>query len=158
MQAIILIIMLEIQSILGGYKLDTQYQGSSFFDGWDFFTGDDPTHGFVNYVDKSTAQSKGYISSSQNATNVYIGCDHSETVSTSSRGRNSVRISSQKRWNTGLFIIELTHMPTGCGTWPAFWLLGDCSWPQCGEIDIIEGIFMRQLGILYMKFQFCNMK
>jgi beta-glucanase (GH16 family) len=32
--------------------------------------------------------------------------------------------------------------PTGAGIWPAFWMLGsnikDVSWPQCGEIDIME--------------------
>ena len=33
-------------------------------------------------------------------------------------------------------------MPTGLGTWPAFWMLGSDisvnSWPACGEIDILE--------------------
>lgn len=33
-------------------------------------------------------------------------------------------------------------MPYGPGIWPAFWLLGsnidEVSWPQCGEIDIME--------------------
>jgi len=33
-------------------------------------------------------------------------------------------------------------MPSGAGIWPAFWLLGsnidEVSWPQCGEIDIME--------------------
>ncbi|MFN4255288.1 MAG: family 16 glycosylhydrolase [Saprospiraceae bacterium] len=33
-------------------------------------------------------------------------------------------------------------MPWGPGIWPAFWMLGDnideVSWPQCGEIDIME--------------------
>lgn len=33
--------------------------------------------------------------------------------------------------------------PVGVGTWPAFWLLGNdllagSSWPECGEIDVIE--------------------
>jgi beta-glucanase (GH16 family) len=34
------------------------------------------------------------------------------------------------------------HLPLGQGIWPAFWMLGndidDVSWPQCGEIDIME--------------------
>jgi len=30
-------------------------------------------------------------------------------------------------------------MPIGCGTWPAWWLVGP-AWPTHGEIDIIEGI------------------
>jgi len=33
-------------------------------------------------------------------------------------------------------------LPTGQGIWPAFWMLGNdiktVSWPQCGEIDIME--------------------
>jgi hypothetical protein len=32
------------------YKLDTIYSGPSFFDGFDFFMGADPTHGFVKFV------------------------------------------------------------------------------------------------------------
>ncbi|MFR9548706.1 MAG: family 16 glycosylhydrolase [Rikenellaceae bacterium] len=36
-------------------------------------------------------------------------------------------------------------IPSGVGTWPAFWMLGDSlmeggSWPSCGEIDIMEHV------------------
>lgn len=37
-------------------------------------------------------------------------------------------------------MIDLTHMPEGCGTWPAFWTVTADQWPQGGEIDIIEGV------------------
>jgi beta-glucanase (GH16 family) len=38
-----------------------------------------------------------------------------------------------------------TKLPTGVGTWPAIWMLGDVihngtSWPACGEIDIMENV------------------
>lgn len=32
-------------------------------------------------------------------------------------------------------------VPSGAGTWPAFWLMGDTNgqgWPTCGEIDVVE--------------------
>lgn len=32
------------------------------------------------------------------------------------------------------------NLPSGGGTWPAFWMLGYGSWPRCGEIDIMEHI------------------
>ena len=62
------------------------------------------------------------------------------TTTASGRGRNSIRISSKKSYNHGLFVLDLAHMPAGaCGTWPAFWLLGP-DWPNNGEVDIIEGV------------------
>jgi len=30
------------------------------------------------------------------------------------------------------------RLPAGAGVWPAFWALGMGSWPDCGEIDIME--------------------
>lgn len=40
------------------------------------------------------------------------------------------------------YIVARVKVPTGGGTWPAFWMLGTDidtnSWPACGEIDIME--------------------
>lgn len=67
-----------------------------------------------------------------------MGVDSTNVAS--GRGRNSIRISTQKTYNHGLVILDLAHMPAGqCGTWPAFWMLGP-NWPNNGEIDIIEGV------------------
>ena len=83
----------------------------------------------------------------------------------SGRGRKSIRLTSKKAFDSGLVIIDLSHMPgssqhmrfvhygpirvrsylllryiaAGCGTWPAFWMVGP-QWPSHGEIDIIEGV------------------
>jgi hypothetical protein len=54
--------------------------------------------------------------------------------------RNSIRLEGNRRFNRGLFIIDLRHMPAGCGTWPAFWLTDEANWPVNGEIDIVEGV------------------
>jgi len=117
------------------YTLQTNFSGSTFFNGWNFFTGDDPTHGYVNYVSYSQAQAAGLIVAEPGK--VIIGSDNKNAAS--GRGRNSVRITSNQAWNSGLFVLDLVNMPTGCGTWPAWWLVGP-NWPNSGEIDIIEGV------------------
>jgi hypothetical protein len=72
----------------------------------------------------------------------YIGVDYTTSLKVAGGvGRGSVRIESKKTYTKGLFIVDLKHMPGGiCGTWPAFWSLGSGTWPQTGEIDIIEGV------------------
>ncbi|HLY19001.1 MAG TPA: glycoside hydrolase family 16 protein, partial [Bryobacteraceae bacterium] len=44
-------------------------------------------------------------------------------------------------WQYGL-IEARVKLPFGQGVWPAFWMLGEdistVSWPQCGEVDIME--------------------
>ena len=118
-----------------GYVLEDDYEPSSFFSMFSFFTGGDPTHGYVNYLDQGTAQSQGLINTNGP---VYIGVDHTNVATGS--GRSSVRITSNKAYNHGLIILDAAHMPGGvCGTWPAFWTVGP-NWPANGEIDIIEGV------------------
>ena len=31
-------------------------------------------------------------------------------------------LEGRRRFNRGLFLLDLRHMPAGCGAWPAFWL------------------------------------
>jgi hypothetical protein len=119
------------------YSLVDTYDASNFFSSFNFFTGGDPTHGYVNYQDQSDAQNVGLINTNNNQ--VYLGVDHT-TLNPGSAGRKSVRVSSNKAYTHGLFIADIAHMPGSiCGVWPAFWLFGP-NWPNSGEIDIIEGV------------------
>lgn len=79
-----------------------------------------------------------------------------ETTQTVQTNRQSIRIHSKSTFDTGtLAIMDSIHMPTGCGTWPAWWSNGELlhsifstsqlivtgpNWPIGGEIDIIEGV------------------
>ena len=66
--------------------------------------------------------------------------DATNIVPLSARGRDSNRITSMTTYNDSLMVLQLTHMPVGCATWPAFWTLSARGpWPKGGEIDIIEG-------------------
>jgi beta-glucanase (GH16 family) len=46
-------------------------------------------------------------------------------------------------WTYGRIEVR-AKIPTGKGTWPAIWMLGDniskIGWPKCGEIDILENV------------------
>jgi len=117
------------------FTLKQLYNGSSFFDGWNFWSYGDPTGGVVNYLDSATAWSSGLVSIN-GAGNAVIKVDTTPVVS---GNRNSIRIQSQIDFNGGLLMLDAVHMPHGCGTWPAFWTNGP-NWPYNGEIDIIEGV------------------
>ena len=128
-----------IHTSIAGYALTDDYSKDTFFGNFTAFTGQDPTHGFVNYLNYDTGSSKKLMQTVVNAGDAsYLGVD---PAALSSTGRNSMRITSKKAFNKGLFIIDLLHMPgSACGSWPAFWLLGGGTWPAGGEIDIIEGV------------------
>jgi beta-glucanase (GH16 family) len=65
------------------------------------------------------------------------------TAKRTSSGFSSARIKTQGLFSQqyGRFEARL-KTPYGPGIWPAFWMLGEnietVSWPQCGEIDIME--------------------
>ncbi|ETW87676.1 glycoside hydrolase family 16 protein [Heterobasidion irregulare TC 32-1] len=118
------------------WQVAQSYTGNSFFSGWDFFTGNDPTNGIITYVDQNTAQTNNLVSINS-AGNAIMRVD--DTPQVSGNDRKSVRITTQFSFNGALVIMDSVHMPTGCGTWPAFWTDGP-NWPNGGEIDIVEGV------------------
>lgn len=123
------------------YSLQTDYSGAQFFEGFDFFTDPDPTSGTVLFVNEAEANGTGlagFLDMGNSQTAIYMAADSTSEI-TDGSGRPSVRLSSNQTYNHGLFIVDIQHMPTGCGTWPAFWLVGP-DWPVGGEIDIVEGV------------------
>lgn len=61
-----------------------------------------------------------------------------KNVASGGAGRDSIRISSNSAFSDSVTILDLQHMPGGCGQWPAFWTTQLGNWPGGGEVDIIE--------------------
>lgn len=94
---------------------------------------------FVQYVSREIAEGEGLVNVTSSGS-VYLGVDHTNTLSLTDIGRKSVRLESKTKMDHGLLIADIKHMPGSvCGAWPAFWTVGD-AWPDDGEIDIIEGV------------------
>lgn len=53
----------------------------------------------------------------------------------------SIRMNTKESWKYGYFEARL-KLPTGKGTWPAFWMMPKnyTAWPDDGEIDIMEEV------------------
>ncbi|KAI7199745.1 glycoside hydrolase family 16 protein [Hortaea werneckii] len=118
------------------YQLVDDYQPSIFFSKFNFYSSYDPTYGHVKYVTKDVAWQNGYVHQGDQA---IMSVDTTNKWPRGGDGRPATRIISNNAYTHGLFILDLEHMPWGCGTWPAYWLLGP-DWATNGEIDIIEGV------------------
>jgi len=113
---------LLVNQAVAGYTLEDDYNSGNWNSMFDYFTSADPTNGksisgrdnwkvstdlftgFVDYVSESAAQSDGLFEA--NGGSIYMGVDHTNVAS--SAGRNSMRITSNKSYNKGLFILDLT--------------------------------------------------
>ena len=127
---------------LSAYTVVDNYNETNFFTSFNFFNEKDPTNGSVAYATlPQAAQQKiaGFIPHQQNA--IYLGIDQSATLTGGNRG--AVRLESKKFYKHGLFVADVAHMPAGCSTWPAWWMVGK-NWPAGGELDIVEGVNLQQ--------------
>jgi len=113
---------LLVNQAVAGYTLEDDYNSGNWNSMFDYFTSADPTNGksitereslsiitdhlagFVDYVSESVAQSDGFFEA--NGGSIYMGVDHTNVAS--SAGRDSIRITSNKSYNKGLFILDLT--------------------------------------------------
>ncbi|RAR72936.1 family 16 glycosylhydrolase [Flavobacterium aciduliphilum] len=85
---------------------------------------------------------QNYTNSSDNVV-VQGGSLKITAKSQSSGGYTSARLKSENKFEFTYGKIEFrAKLPTGGGTWPALWLLGanydTNTWPNCGEIDVME--------------------
>lgn len=129
------------------YYLKENYCGEKFLDAFTWETFDDPTHGRVNYVGKDDALATNLSFASFDK--FVMRADSTNYVSPSARGRDSVRIISNDAYAECIIVLDIQHMPEGCGTWPAFWTLSrNGPWPSGGEIDIIEGVNLNTMNLI----------
>ncbi|PKI84511.1 hypothetical protein MVES_001720 [Malassezia vespertilionis] len=130
---------------------EQEFVGDNFFDEFWFWDAPDPTHSAVRYVDAKTARAENltYVDSYTNKFVMQVDYEGKAVPlgQTNSTGRKSVRIHSKRLFGDGLYVIKASHMPVGCGTWPAFWTSNKGDWPVGGEIDIIEGVYNSKVNM-----------
>jgi beta-glucanase (GH16 family) len=84
---------------------------------------------------------QNYTNSSANA--IVTGGNLKITAIKSGSTYTSARLKTQGKFDFKYGKVEVrAKLPTGGGTWPAIWMLGanisSVTWPNCGEIDIME--------------------
>ncbi|TRM66550.1 glycoside hydrolase family 16 protein [Schizophyllum amplum] len=120
------------------YLMSESFIGEGFYDNFDFQAIADPTHGRVNYVDQATAVAQNLTYASSDS--FILRMDSTTVLDPAGPGRNSVRLRSKNTYTKHVAVINLRHMPQGCGTWPAIWETLEATWPAGGEVDILEGV------------------
>lgn len=94
------------------------HQGNSFYNDWKWFTYDDPTQGTVDYVSQGTGRQLG-LTWVTDSNQFGMRVESAYMVGQDERGRKSIRIESHDEYGKGsMFVLDVAHMPQGCGTWP----------------------------------------
>jgi hypothetical protein len=136
------------------YHLNTSISGTAFFDHW-HFSEVDYNWGAAWYASHEEAVAEGIIEAHDEYSIVRVGeARYKETSGnwddeanayvpgTAGWKRRSARLQTKSAWNYFLVAMHMTHVPVGCGVWPAFWTHShDVSrgpWPNAGELDMLE--------------------
>ena len=120
----------------GPYQLVDRQVGEAFFDAYRFWDGPDSlgSAGHNVYVGKPKADELGLFAIDAEGDVIM------KSTPTPDGPRSSIRLEGRQRYDRGLFILDVAHLPNGCGVWPAWWMTDEAHWPDHGEIDIVEGI------------------
>ncbi|KAK4159022.1 glycoside hydrolase family 16 protein [Cladorrhinum sp. PSN259] len=121
------------------YQIMEEYQPSEFLDKFEYFDGEDPANGFVQYTSQEEAlrRNLAYVKTDNgHTTSVVLRADNSLDAE---NGRRSIRLHSKNQYGPGLFIFDVKHTPYGCGSQPALWLADPDNWPENGEIGVMRG-------------------
>ena len=114
---------------------------------WNFDIGDGSQHGLVGwgnneleyYTQEAVLLDSNLIINAKRTVNeANLDCYYGKALWTSGKIHTANKLS----FKYGRIEVK-AKMPKGVGTWPAIWLLGQDllsgnSWPNCGEIDILE--------------------
>eukprot|EP00392_Amoebophrya_sp_AT5.2_P001760 g1762.t1 len=95
----------------------------------------EPTHGSVQYVNEPDLLFKALPETKQGK----LIMDNKWTGT----GYKSFRFESKARFGPGTVILwDAERVPVGHGTWPAYWSTDAATWPNAGEIDMMEAVNM----------------
>ncbi|TVY37898.1 putative endo-1,3(4)-beta-glucanase [Lachnellula subtilissima] len=122
-------------TLTSAYTLTSSYDHTNWYTSFTWHNEPDPTKGTVEYISLAEAQSSGLTKIVNNQ--VYMSVDNTTVIDASSTsGRKSNWITSNKPFTHGLLIGDFAHIPgSTCGAWPSFWTIND---NLGGEIDILE--------------------
>lgn len=120
------------------YRLTWKAQGRDFFNQFNFLW-DDPNHGSAQYLVPPQAEEEGVVEATSNWAIIRAGRRSPQYK----YKRMTARVESKASWKNFLSIFKFSHVPYGCGVWPAlFTLANQGEWPNGGELDMLEYVNM----------------
>ncbi|KAF4548336.1 putative glycosyl hydrolases family 16 protein 8 [Elsinoe fawcettii] len=137
------LVFLFSQPVKAIYRPTTTLAGDDFFSHFNFYSGPDPTNGYVQYVNRGSAVKSSLFALADHDlgnNSIFLGVDSTTSLSPDRPGRASLRLHGKEKFTHGLVVVDVFHAPTGCGLWPAIWMVDPVgTYPgNTGEIDIFE--------------------
>lgn len=120
------------------YRLVWRAEGEDFFSKFNFLW-DDPNHGSAQYLIPPQAEQEGVVEATRHWAILRAGRRSPQYK----YKRMTARIETKASWKNFLSIFKFSHVPYGCGVWPALFTLADHGqWPNGGELDMLEYVNM----------------